>query len=154
MTGDRSKTAVRSLATIEGDDAEVTVRIVETPKGERLELESVAGDSIRLDAVALECLAWQDRSRFASFFGAAEGDPADHGSLVAHPHDQLTRRDLTSITNEFAHVDVRAIPGSPDLLELGAPKAGVTVCLTAPALAKVAAQRPEAITELVRQRVE
>lgn len=144
-----SRTDVRTLASVSGDGTDVTVRHVDTPKGERLELESADGDSVRLDAVALECLAWQDRDGFETFFGALDATP-----LV--PTDEAdSGTDLASITNEFAHVDVRkVIAGDGEFLELVAPKAGVAVTLTAPGLERVSAQTQAAITDLVRRRVE
>jgi len=144
-----SRTNVRPLASVAGDGADVTVRLVETPKGERLELEAVDGDSVRLDAVALECLAWQDREAFEAFFGTLDATP------VVPTGEADSGTDLTSVTNEFAHVDVRkVIAAEREFLELVAPKAGVAVTLTAPALECVSAQTQATITDLVRRRVE
>lgn len=154
MTGtDRSRTEVRPLAGIGGHGVDVRVRHVDTPKGERLELDADRG-RIRLDAVALECLAYQDERRFEAFFEPPDGG-RDAPTVVDAPDDAEPATDLTSITNEFAHVDVRtATTPDGDLLELAAPKAGLSVYLTAPALERIAAQPQAAITELVRRRVE
>ena len=51
---------------IANEFAEVTVAKVTTPRGERLEIESPnLGYRIRLDAVALESLTWQDSELFS-----------------------------------------------------------------------------------------
>lgn len=174
MTGDPAgpRTEVRTLARIEGeaeaegeeagDGAAVRVGLVETPKGERLELASDRG-TVRLDAVALECLAYQDRRAFESFFDDSDGE-ADAAATVieaaAVTDDPGARTALASITNEFAHADVRTLPApastpaAGDLLELVAPKAGLSTRLTAAALERVSARSQAAITELVRRRVE
>jgi len=151
---DSSKTDVRPLGSLGREGAAVTLRYVDTPKGERLELESPGRDSIRLDALALECLAWQDRERFEAVFGALDGDARD-ASPVVDPDDPGSGSELASITNEFAHVEVRKVTAADgERLELVAPKAGAAVTLTAGALERVAAQSQSTITDMVRRRVE
>jgi hypothetical protein len=157
MTTASPKTRVRPLAELRGDGTTVAVREVETPKGERLELESVAtGETIRLDAVALETLTWQERDAFENF--VAEGlDGSDPGAVVATtevPGEASTTR-LVEITNEFGHVVVREVTGATEpLLELAAPKMGFAVVVNAVALGGVVGQPPETFTELLRRRVE
>ena len=149
-----SKTDVRTLASVGGDGSGVTVGHVDTPKGERLELESPGGKSIRLDAVALECLTWQDRERFEALFGSLDGDAGEVRPVVA-TENAGSGTGLATITNEFAHVEVRKVAASDgEGLELVAPKAGTAVTLTAPGLERVAVQSQATITDLVRRRVE
>ncbi|MFB6184319.1 MAG: hypothetical protein ABEI96_07170 [Haloarculaceae archaeon] len=170
------KTSIRPLATVSGRDATIAVREVETPKGTRLELESTERDaSVRLDAVALESLTWQDRDTYRSFLHdvdttARDGDPADVVA-TSDPADVVATSDpddgpggttedptttrLVEVTNEFAHVVVSEVEtGDGDRLELTAPKMDFTVYLNATALAGVAHQSQETFTELLRRRVE
>lgn len=59
---------------IANEFAVVTVRKVETNAGERLELEAPKKDSkIRLDAVALESLTWQDSDLFSELLEDPHG---------------------------------------------------------------------------------
>lgn len=156
-----SRTEVRPLTRVVTGESDVSVRHVETPKGERLELESDGGSTLRLDAIALESLAWVDEQRFESFLaGDSDRDvPGENRSeapaVVASPDAPETTRDLVSVTNEFAHVDVRKVTLSGrDHLELAAPKAGLSSCLTVAAVERVTARSQEAVTRLVRERVE
>lgn len=149
-----SKTTVRPLARIEDGDTQVTVKEVETPKGERLELESAA-HSIRLDAVALECLAWQTSESFEQL----ETDVSDSAVKVVPKSvagDAITEAtELVSITNEFAHVTVnKVVTDDGTSLELFAPKANYRVRLNAAALEVVTEQRSDVFSELIRRRIE
>jgi hypothetical protein len=155
-----SRTEIRPLTRVAAEESEVRVRYVETPKGERLELASTGGSTVRLDAIALESLAWVDAQLFGSFFGCDSDDGSqtrgEAPAIVAAPDEAPeATRDLVSITNEFAHVDVRTVTLSGrDHLELVAPKAGLSSCLTAAAVARVTARSQDTITQLVRERVE
>lgn len=56
---------------ITNEFAQVEIRKVKTGKGERLEIyDRENGDSIRLDALELESLTWQDNERFDELFEA------------------------------------------------------------------------------------
>jgi len=156
MSGASPKTSVRPLVELPGDGATVAVREVETPKGERLELESVGtGETGRLDAVALETLTWQDRETFETFVSERpDGDPDAVVATAAVPGDASTTG-LVEITNEFGHVVVREVTGADEpLLELAAPKMDFAVVVNAVALDGVVGQPPETFTELLRRRVE
>jgi hypothetical protein len=57
----------------------VEVRKIQTPKGERLEIESPKkGHVIRLDALELESLTWQEKDIFDEFLRDPHG-PSGHG---------------------------------------------------------------------------
>lgn len=72
---------------------------VETPKGERLEIETPSS-SIRLDAVALEALTWQDNEALTTLPGA---DTVQQTSrFEANEQSEQTR--LTTVSNEFGFV--------------------------------------------------
>lgn len=153
MTADDPAVTVRSLATIEDDDARVIVRTVETPKGERLELEAPAtGDRIRLDAVALEALTWQDDASFTRLLVDRDQPESAIGTSYDGPSTATT---LTAVTNEFGHVNVRELdtPDGPRL-ELDAQNMAHAAQFTPAALAAVAAQSTAAFTTLIREKIE
>lgn len=63
---------------IRNEFTEVYVRKVHTKKGERLEIDAPkAGYTIRLDALALEGLSWQDPETISGFLETPYG-PEDH----------------------------------------------------------------------------
>ncbi|WP_256301537.1 hypothetical protein [Haloarchaeobius salinus] len=147
---------VTPLTRVATQGTAVVVRRVTTPKGARLELDASRVDErIRLDAVTLECLAWQDRSTFLSFLDQQEQSrPADELLVQREPGDNLTE-ELTRITNEFGHVEIQ-VPDTdtPTWVELVAPKLGYTTRLNAVALESIASQDQSTFTELLRQRLE
>lgn len=150
---DNPRVAVHLLTTIEGDDVDVHVREVETPKGERLELETGdRADRIRLDAVALESLTWQD---FDSFVRLVVGTDASAEAIVTAYDGEFTATALTQITNEFGHVNVRELD-TPDgqLLELDAQNMAYSAQLNAAALAAIARLSIEAFGTLIREKIE
>lgn len=52
--------------TVANEFAEVTLQKIHTPRGERVEIKSPSlGYQIRLDAVALESLSWQEPELFS-----------------------------------------------------------------------------------------
>lgn len=58
--------------------ADVTLRIVQTRNGERLEISSPRrGTSIRLDAVELEALTWQTSDVFSGMLKESVGPTGD-----------------------------------------------------------------------------
>lgn len=153
MTADDPGVTVRPLTTIEDDDVRVVVRAVETPKGERLELEApAAGDRIRLDAVALEALTWQDDASFTRLLVDRDEPASTIGTSYDGPSTVTT---LTAITNEFGHVNVRELdtPDGPRL-ELDAQNMAHAAQLTPSALAAIAAQSSAAFTTLIREKIE
>lgn len=153
MTADDPGVAVRPLTTIEDDAARVVVRTVETPKGERLELEAPATDDrIRLDAVALETLTWQDDESFTRLLVDRDEPTATIGTTYDGPR---TATALAAITNEFGHVNVRELdtPDGPRL-ELDAQNMAYAAQLTPAALAAIAAQSTSAFTALIREKIE
>lgn len=67
---------VESGETVEivNEFAHSTVTVIHTPKGDRLEIKSPKrGHCIRLDAVELESLSWQDKSIFSEFLEDPHG---------------------------------------------------------------------------------
>ncbi|MDQ2052910.1 hypothetical protein RBH26_20930 [Natronolimnohabitans sp. A-GB9] len=78
----------------------VTVRHIKTPKGERLEIRS-ATDAIRIDAIGLESLSWQDQDVFSDFLGY------DYDLAPSSESDETVA--TFTISNEYADVVVRVI---------------------------------------------
>ncbi|MFB6360827.1 MAG: hypothetical protein ABEH59_05840 [Halobacteriales archaeon] len=144
---------VRRLTTVRSDGTAVVVSEVETPKGERLQLETEDGGArIRLDAVALESLTWQDEASFDRLLGD-ENRSAE--TLVTAFENPTASTSLTQITNEFGHVNVRELD-TPDgsLLELDAQNMAYSVQLNAAALAAIAGQSIEVFGTLIREQIE
>lgn len=144
---------IRRLTTISGDHTAVVVSEVETPKGERLQLETEDGaERIRLDAVALESLTWQDDESFDRLLGS---DNRAVAALVIAYENPTETTHLTQITNEFGHVNVRALdtPDGP-LLELDAQNMAYSAQLNAAALAAVAGQSIDVFGTLIREQIE
>ena len=145
---------------VRDDVTEVSYRKIFTPAGERLEIEGPnVGFRIRLDAMALETLAWQDHEKFQQFVEEA-GDRTP-GSLddrleamrEASPVESLADADRSEpikVTNEFAEAHVRHGRGPEgDLVEITAPKLGYRIVLTPTELESVTWQEPETFTEFL-----
>jgi hypothetical protein len=151
---DRGKTNKRVLTQITDENTVVNVSRIETPKGERLELEAPDADQrIRLDAVALECLTWQSVSTFRAFLKEGIQDlSSDDMAVPSDETDCAASTELTNITNEFGHVEVRKVESpSIELLELDARKLEFSIRLNATALESVTWQTQDVFTDLIRQ---
>jgi len=101
------------------DHADVVIRKIFTRMGERLEI--AAGDrSVRLDAIMLESVSWQDADELG---GEATGSTTS-ATDASPPGD----RDPITISSEFAQAVVRPI-GSREGARLGieAPKMGYEI---------------------------
>jgi hypothetical protein len=128
------------------DGASVTARKVFTRMGERLELTAEAlGRSVRLDAIMLESVTWQDPDALAD-----RGKGIDRSDALAEPPalTETEREDPITISSEFAQAAVEKVEvdGRP-MLNVEAPKLGYSVRLSAPALAWLATQDHELFTE-------
>jgi hypothetical protein len=123
--------------------AEAVVQKVFTRMGERLEVSS--GDrSIRLDAIMLESVAWQDHDELAA--NAAEelpaaGSSAD-GDPVADGHEPIT------VSSEFALATLEHVetPDGPRI-HIEAPKLGYDIEVGARELAWLTTQSHDTFTE-------
>ncbi|MFB6297636.1 MAG: hypothetical protein ABEH56_03865 [Salinirussus sp.] len=130
------------------EDAAVTVRKVFTRMGERLEVTTERlGRSVRLDAIVLESVTWQDAEVLARR-GTDLGGP-DSPRRAPEPSDGGTEReDRITISSEFAQAAVEKVrvDGRP-LLSIEAPKLGYSIRLPATALEWLATQDHETFTE-------
>ena len=79
---------------------EVTACKIFTSKGERLELREPGGQYIRLDAIELESLSWQDPSVFAELIRDTQDVT---GEPTAEPDGIETDRPLR-VSNEYSEV--------------------------------------------------
>lgn len=111
---------------VEGD-AVVTAQKLFTRMGERLALTAESlGTSVRLDAIMLESVAWQDAEELAE--RAAAVDRTDAVPAAAGDGDE--RVDPISVSSEFAHARVAAVEDADaEQLEIEAPKLGYSIRL-------------------------
>lgn len=129
---------------VSGEPADVTVRRIRTPKGERLEVRS-PDDVIRIDALGLESLSWQEQDVFSEFLGY-EYDLADASEPDAY--DQI-RCEFT-LSNEYADVVVRSVRSpAGDRLVIEAPKKHFSIRVDAEGLAGLAAQDTSIFSEFL-----
>jgi len=150
-------TRIRALTELEAGEIAVAVRRVETPKGERLEFAVPDRDeSVRLDAVLLEWVTHQGESTFRGLLEAHGRDDADEPAVAASPEARITaREELTSVTNEFAHVEVdRVTTPNGERLALVAPKLDVSVYLNGRALEAMTYPSMGEFSELLREYIE
>jgi len=129
---------------IRGDDAVVLARHIKTPKGERLELRE-GEDKLRVDALGLESLTWQDLDVFSEFLGY-EYDLSNRTESAA---DDTVDCEFT-LSNEYADIVVRSV-GSPDgdRLIIEAPKKHFSVRVDAEGLQGLAAQDTSIFSEFL-----
>jgi|GEM_PF-2556979 len=116
-TADSQYVEIADETTLSDGETDTLVRHIKTPKGERLEVRS-ATDAIRIDAMGLESLSWQDQDVFDEFLGY------EYDLSVGSESD--TETETVSefvISNEYADVVVRVLETvDGDRLVLEAPK--------------------------------
>lgn len=119
---------------------------IETPKGERLEIKTPVS-SIRLDAVALEALTWQDSDALAALPGAETTERPPQ--LEANDRSERTR--LTTVSNEFGFVVVYETQTEAGVrIDLKAEKQGESIRLCPAELETLAEQDQDLFTQWVR----
>ena len=160
-TGDEHFIRKAETTTLSDDAASVDVRKIFTPAGERLELEApMLGRRIRLDAMELEALSWQDTGTFESFLEDATEVPDREQRLEAvrarHDEDSDADPDETdepiTITNEFAEAHVQRLStAAGDRLEITAPKLGYQTRLGPADLEGVTLQNTETFTAFLEE---
>ena len=123
-------TAGEPIRLIDGNST-VLVQKLFTRTGERVELRAEALDeAVRLDAIALESVAWQDvatmADRGASVDRAEARQAPDSGSIETKREEPIT------ISSEFARARLSAVErGGSARLAIEAPKLGYTIDLGA-----------------------
>lgn len=166
---------VTDLAELAASTRPLTLRRVDTSKGTRLEIatEHPRPARTRLDAVTLECLTFQPLETFEklrSEYGPGDRPPSEplvvwRAEIVDSPeHVQLPsgetnplveRSRLTTITNEFAHVEVsRVATEQRTYLELAAPKVNSRTTLNGPALKGLIGTPITVFDGLIRDEIE
>ncbi|RQG86702.1 hypothetical protein EA462_16310 [Natrarchaeobius halalkaliphilus] len=126
---------------VETGDTRVDVTKVRTPTGERIQIEHDDLGQIRLDAVELEALTWQDEAFFADL---VDGE-YDYRNVDPRPKSAA---DL-QVSNEYALARLR---GSDDGagVSLTAPKMGYGIGIDARVLAAVVTRPKTFFSELLR----
>lgn len=146
---------IRKGETVSLDDSHTTVEIrkIFTPAGERLEIEAPRrGYRIRLDAMELEALSWQDHETFAGWLADGDSLPAgfDGAELT---DDRAAGAEVVhewTVTNEFAEAHVRKLTDpAGEWLEIEAPKLGYLIRLQSVELEGVTWQETETFTQFL-----
>lgn len=125
----------------------VDVTRIYTPKGTRLEIEDPeGGHRIRLDAMALESISWQEKDTFPLEGDAGESRP----SIAEAGTGEVTRGDRIQVTNEFAQVNVRRVTTEAiEGLEIESPKLGYRIRLDVVDLLSVSKQPMNRFSEFL-----
>jgi hypothetical protein len=133
---------------LDGQDTIIHVRKIFTPAGERLEIEAPdRGYRIRLDAMELESLSWQDHETFVEFLASGDALPEGFETSAPSPDEEVDVVHEWSVTNEFADARVRKLSRSDgEWLEIEAPKLGYVIRLDPLELAGVTWQETETFT--------
>lgn len=167
-----SRLSKSELTTIGSQDDAVSVARIETPKGARLELSRPdAARQKRLDAVALECLTWQDQATFERLeqnhgSGGSKAPIIASASELVGSEDVVDidgsgqepiveERELTNITNEFAHATISEVEiGEQILLQIAAPKINLRIVLNEAALSSIIQLPMDVFDQLIRDKIE
>lgn len=151
-------THVEPLTRINGEYATVCIRRVETPKGVRLEIDVIDCDhQVRLDAVMLECLTWQSIETFEEWLETYRDESVSEIPPVTVPSEDATIKttQLTTISNEFAHVEVgETTTTDRERLALIAPKRGTRASLDSTALESVTYPPSDVLSKLLGREME
>lgn len=126
-------------------DAVVTAEKVFTRMGERLDLVAESlGTSVRLDAIMLESVSWQDARELSDL--AAEVDRSD--AVPPAADDREERDEPLTVSSEFAMARVRKVTDDgEERLEIEAPKLGYDIRLGPRELEWLALQDHETFSE-------
>jgi hypothetical protein len=147
MTATGTKPATPAVQIADSEGA-VTVQKRFTRMGERLEVRAGSDSSIRMDAIMLESVAWQDPEDLAEKAAAIE--PSLESQFSADRDDAGEQRDgldgPITISSEYARaaIDV-ADDGSS--IEITAPKLGYDIEIGPAELAWLATQTHERFSE-------
>lgn len=131
------------------DHATLELRKIFTPAGERFEIEATdLGHSIRLDAMELETLSWQDHETYIGFLEDRGELPEGFSGMAGTALDaDATVVQEWSVTNEFAEAHVRKLEtGDGERLEIEAPKLGYRIRLAPLEVEGVTWQETETFT--------
>lgn len=114
------------LTNLTANGITIGINWVETPKGERLEIETSSA-SIRLDAVALEALTWQENDDLADL---PDANITNKNSLHSEQDGQPERTRLMTVSNEFGFVVVYECQTDTDVwIDFEAEKQGESIRL-------------------------
>ena len=134
------------LTELTTDSCTIELNRVETPKGERLEIKTPVS-SIRLDAVALEILTWQDNVTIAALPSAG----TEQMTSTSDTSEKDERTKLTVISNEFGFVVVyKTQMETTACIDLEAEKQDESIRLHPSELKTLAQQEQKLFTKWVR----
>lgn len=116
----------------------IEVQKVFTHNGERLKIATPERDrSIRLDALELESVSWQDHGRFSELLAESDYEQSVVPAIDVRDSDCSP----VVVTNEYGHAEVQRIPHTKaDKLEIVAPKLQYSVRLDPPELYAICIQ--------------
>lgn len=129
-------------------DRTATVRKLKTRKGERLEIEAPSeGTSLRVDALGLESLAWQEIDTVSRHL--SDGDEMYR---LDEASDDVTCDTEFELMNEYAHVQIRRLR-SPEsaVLQIRAPKKRERIQIDANGLAGLSRQDHTIFSKFLEQ---
>lgn len=145
---------------IEDGDLSVSLTKIFTPNGQRLEIAAPAIDQqIRIDAVEVEAISWQERETILAFLQEGENhgmrnveskiqeiqETLDGGNLEVHGATEPIE-----ITNEYAEGHVRKLEtNAGEYAEIAAPKLDYRIRITPAELASITWQTQETFTSLL-----
>lgn len=146
----RTETADRPFRLSDGEST-VVVEKVFTRTGERLEIAAPRLDrSIRLDAIALESLTWQDDEEMAE--RAASVPDGQDEAAAAEAASGPECEDAITVSNEYAMATLEKETGEDgDYLAAAAPKLGYDARLSVRELEWVTTQNHETFSEFLER---
>lgn len=129
-------------------DRTAIVRRLKTRKGERLEIEAPSeGTSLRVDALGLESLAWQETNAVSRYL-----PDSDEMRRLDEESDDVTCDTEFELMNEYAHVQIRRLQ-SPEsaVLQIRAPKKRERIQIDTNGLVGLSSQDHTIFSEFLEQ---
>jgi hypothetical protein len=119
------------------DDGQIIVSNLRTKRGRRAEI-AAGGESVRLDAMILESIAWQ-RSRSSLATVAADTTAVEDDEVPLTGGERVSESAGFQITNEYAQVELAKVQtGAGEAVQVSAPARGSETNLGAPTLRALA----------------
>lgn len=126
----------------------LSIRKFFTRNGERLEIKTGDKDSIRVDALGLESLSWQDSTSLSNYLDLPEQETPPVSDVE---NNEVEREELFEIKNEYAVVKIAKVSGNAqEFLEIEAPKMGTKNQLSTTILRNISAQDMDFFSQLLR----
>jgi hypothetical protein len=141
-----SNVTVEEAFRLRDEEGSIAVRKIRTRKGVRIELDPDDDDRMRIDALALESLSWQDEGVFSELLG----QPHVIAPFEAYSESDLDEGATLTVSNEYATVRVHEI-ASPDgdRLRIEAPMKGSSLIADPDGLRGLVRQDPSIFSEFL-----